>query len=823
MLGFSPLASAPLGADAARLPEVIAQGASGLALGGAAAAHAQIGTQSAGNAAGLPLDGDARIQAAVAGRGAAGLEVIGSAKALTRHAARLNADVRLAGNGDAEVRTGAAVHNGIDLIASAKSSAGGAVSANLMLEFQRFSEADSQIDVTAARSLPLVGSASARLAGAATTAGLVALGITGRARVGVVPQVIGDIEIGGTVQAAAVSASTVVGQMALVGQGAMAGRASAGVVAELSIAGHARAGLRNLAQAETLVPVSGFGVSAVIAHGTGTLPFVTALHSEATTGLIAAVGGGVSLSGRAGLGASVVARAKPSQLDLAGGAAGTILEPREARGSGSLLLSGEGHAVGTLIALGDRAVSIPGTSATTGIVRAAAAGRLGLARALEAELLVAGAVGRAMALEGTVRAAARASVQGQDQRFTLEGTASAHTTGIGAALGGYDLAGQSEGVIATTGAAQSSFAIMRVFAADADVLGDSARLIGLDGVASAQTGTSGETSDSVVDLAGSAAAPVTAQAEFTAGVALVGDAQVRVVTVATSSDSIGWATSASATAPRSAQSQGALFPAGASSARSAAMATATAAVLAIDGALAGSTQLAADLRSDLLLEGIMGGMLDATARAAGQFDVARSSGADVQIGADAGRGMPLIGAAIGAAHVQGGGSIGSARLEIITQAQALTTASAASGSVFTAQGQVTGQSSLLGTSQGHVSVTRFGRGDLLVAGTATRAMVFLGAGEARSLTQAAANLPLEPGFAGAGATVTRVAFHAQEVLTGRGTVLSTVQAAASGSEWELGAAAVAYRAPPALGRLEAPRLGLSGRLVPTNTGRILRG
>ncbi len=217
-------------------------------------------------------------------------------------------------------------------------------------------------------------------------------------------------------------------------------------------------------------------------------------------------------------------------------------------------------------------------------------------------------------------------------------------------------------------------------------------------------------------------------------------------------------------------------------------------------------------------------MLHATARrAAGQFDVARSSAADVQIGADAGRGMPLLGAAGGAAHVQAAGSIGAARLEIMTKAEALTTAGAASGSVFTAKGKVTGQGFLNAASQGHVSVTRLARGDLLVAGTAARAMAFLGAAEARAITQAAANLPLAPGFAGAGTTVIKVAFQEQEVLTGRGAALLTVQAVANASGWELGATAIAYRAPPALGRSEPPRMGLSGRLVPTNAGRILKG
>ena len=905
MLAFSPLASAPLGADAARLPEVIAQGASGLALGGSAAARPQIGVQSADIAAGLSLGGNARAKPAVSGRGAAGLGLAFARAASARGAssARLETRLSLAVDGGIEAQIEGLATAALDLSAAARSAATVHGRANRRLDFQRVSEVVSQIDVSAVRSLPLVGSASAWLAGAATTAGLVPVGITGRVRAGVVPQSLGDIDIGGAAQVAAVSAVTAVGKMALVGQGAVASRTSAGVVAALAIAGDARAGIRTLGQAETLVPVASFGVSAVMARGNGALPFATARHCETTAGLIAAVGGGVSLPGRAGLGASVAARAQPAQLDLAGGAAGTILEPREADGSGSLPLSGEGHVVGTLTAMGDGAVAMPGSSATTVTVRAASAGRLGLARAVEAELLVAGGAGRAISLAGTARAALQASVLAQGPRLAFEGEAAArsdgvasggsdlavgvasaasgavtagsqlgldallqvsagvsaeatlasvldlrgaadcsieqtvqaegvllwhsltmgHVVGDGSAEDGHDLAGGSEGATATHGAAHITFAFARAFAGDVDVVGDSARLIGFGGAARARAGSTGETSDSVVGLSGGAAAGGTAQAEFAAGVALVGGAQISVAAAATSSALIRWTTAASATAPRSAQSQGSLFPVGASSAQSAVMGTATGTDFAIGAILAGSTQLAAGLRSDLLLEGATVGMLDATARAAGQFDVARSSAADVEIGADAGRGMPLIGAAGGAAHVIAARSISAARLEIMTEARSLTKADAASGSVFMAQGHVTGQASLHGTSQGHVSVTRLGRGDVLVVGAAARGMVFLGAADARAVTQAAANLPLEPEFAGAGTTLIRVALQEQEVITGRGAAWSTVKAVANASGWELGATAISYRAPPALGRSEPPRLGLSGRLVPTNAGRILRG
>jgi len=403
------------------------------------------------------------------------------------------------------------------------------------------------------------------------------------------------------------------------------------------------------------------------------------------------------------------------------------------------------------------------------------------------------------------------------------GLAIGRSAAIGSAVYGLGFAIVAERMTTIHGAGQSVLAVTRTSAGDADVLGDSAHLIGFGVAALARTGSIGKTSDFVVGLAGSAAARVTTQRQFADAAGLAGDTQTDVAVVATGSGLIDCTTAASAKASRSARGQGTLSLAGAGLARSAAVGTATASALAIDGALAGATGLAGDLRSDLVPEGTASSMLDAMAQTAGQFDVARSSAADVQIGADARHGMPLIGVAGGTAHVQVARSIGTARLEITSQVRALNMTSAASGSVLTAQRQITGQASLHGTSKGNVSVTRLARGDLLVVGSASRAMVYLGGAQARAITQAAANLPLEPGFAGAGTNVTRVDFHSQEAFSGRGTTLSTAQAVARGSEFELWATAVAYSAPPARGRSGSPRIGLSGRLIPSNTGRILKG
>jgi len=864
MLGFAPLAATALASapSQAALPELLAGAAGPVALSGLAAAQvpaqlaavdqvslagvadtsAVVGGQSA-LASSLPLAGQGHAATTVEGAatpiwvlscqahlktvagGGASLAsaLVGAAQITSGIDAGLQSQQPLVADGMAQLRVEARINSTLDLLAAARSvvEAGGA--AATVLALQRHVAAEGLVDIALSRSLPLGVSALARLAAVVTASGPVSAAGTASADALGESQAIGQIVLGGVVRAASVPASKAAGQTALGGSGAVASRVSAGLAVGLAITGQSEAGVTARGQAAEGIAPAGLGASIVLTQGHGARVFDLGLHTKAKATSAAAAQGPIALPGQASLFTPILGHAQPSQLVLTGSGKGTILAVRMARGAGTLPLAGQGHAVSALNALGDGALAMPGTSVTTGMVRAAAAGQLALARALEAELLVAASAGRAMAIAGTARGAARASAQAQDHRVALEGKAIARTTGIGSALGGHDLASRSEGVIAATGAAQSTFAITRAFAGDVDVLGDSARLIGFAGAALARTGTSGKTSNSVVGLAGSAAARVTAGAQFAAGVALVGGAHNRVATVAASSGLIGWASAAWATAPRSVQSQGSLFLAGASSAHSTPMGTATGIDFAIGAILAGSTQLAAGLRSDLLLEDATVGMLEATARAAGQFDVARSSTADVEIGADAGRGMPLIGAAGGAAHMQAAGSIGAARLEIMTEAQALTSSGAAGGSVFTTQGQVAGQAFLHGTSQGNVALTRLGRGDLLVAGTASRAMVFLGAAEARAITQAAANLPLEPEFAGAGTTVIRVAFQQQEAITGRGAGLSTVRAAASGSEWELGAAAIAYRAPPALRRLAPPSVGLSGRLVPSNTGLILKG
>lgn len=923
MLAFSPLASAPLGADARRLAEVVGQGASAVSLGGASAARTQIGAQSAGLPAHLSLGGDAQAKAALSGWSApelrlglhahvgssteagAGLVLVvaGAASVGNVPAARLEAGLPLLADGKAEAQTQGHATAALDLAAAAQSAARIDGRANTLLDFQRSSEADSQIDVTATRSLPLAGSASAVLAGEGTSAGAVFVAITARVGAGVVPRATSPIALGGASRVAGVPSGAAVGEMAFVGLGTVVSRVTAALMAELEIISHARAHAHALGQSAALVPCAGLGSSVVIADGNGALSLAMGLDAKVTTALSALAGGGVSLSGQSRLGVTISASGRPIQLALGGIAVGTSLEPREARVSGVLTLTGQGHAIGALDATGDGTVVFTNLVTSTCTIRAALAGQLGLDRALEAALLVGGEARRAMAFAGAARATAQTSAGAQEPLLAVAGEArarsdaiasggadlalvgavatsgavsaaghldldaeilisatvgaqgtlapalelrgaalcvaphklqaegplawqalaSGETAGIGFAADGLGLSGATMGAMAIKGAASSAFAVTRAAAGDVDVQGDSARQISLGGSASARATSRAQTSESVVEITGNAGARATAAVEAAANVALPCSAKAGVPAAATTSASIGWITKAAATAPRSAQCAGAMSLAGAALGRPAAMGTATAAAFPLEGSLSGTVATIADLRSDAALHGTARARIGATARAAGQILVARNSAADVQIGADAGRTLPLAGTAMGSALVQAARSAGSVSFATEAQAQALTQAAAARGSVFTAQGQVTGTASLHAAGAAPVALIPRGRGDLVVAGAAARALVIFGVADARCLTLAAANQPFAPGLSGAGITAIELAFNGQAAITGRGSALSPVWAAASGSDWDLAATAIAYRAPPALGRSEPPQFGISGRLMPTNTGRILRG
>jgi hypothetical protein len=159
-----------------------------------------------------------------------------------------------------------------------------------------------------------------------------------------------------------------------------------------------------------------------------------------------------------------------------------------------------------------------------------------------------------------------------------------------------------------------------------------------------------------------------------------------------------------------------------------------------------------------------------------------------------------------------------------TAATGATSIITASRAIFAADVHASAKAYLRGAGAGHLALTRAGLGDALVAGYAARRMALLGAAQAMSIARGAANLPLAPGLAGRAMTAVRMDLAGLGIATaGRANARGTVMITTAASAWAVALTARALNAPPALRRAAAPRIGLSGRIMPTNSGRILRG
>ncbi len=151
-------------------------------------------------------------------------------------------------------------------------------------------------------------------------------------------------------------------------------------------------------------------------------------------------------------------------------------------------------------------------------------------------------------------------------------------------------------------------------------------------------------------------------------------------------------------------------------------------------------------------------------------------------------------------------------------------ANLARGAAMVVQGHATGAARIFAISSGGIAFVRLGLGDVQVAGAAARGIAFLGSAHTRNITRAAANLSLAPQLVASVTNVIRVEFAARDMAAaGRGIAQASVFGIATDPDMDLGLAFRAVGAPPALRRSESPRTGLSGRLIPTNSGRILRG
>lgn len=531
---------------------------------------------------------------------------------------------------------------------------------------------------------------------------------------------------------------------------------------------------------------------------------------------------------------------------------------------GQLPLSSAGMAAAPLLTKAGRSVPLQGMSAARsithlqtvgsrfvlygeaqGITARGGVGRSGLGLILQAQGIAAltassdlplscDGTGRGITeAQGAARTALQIAADGQ-VRSVLTGWAATglHSLGVsqakaaimGLAREEIELAGRSGGRLVTAGTARGTFAVARAFTGDVDVLGDSSRQISISGMAGIRVASTVQTSESVVEIKGRAAARGATEVETVASVALAGAAKADMATAATISASIGWIAQASATAPRSAQSRGALSLVGEGEARSVVDATARIAGLSIGGALAGAAGLTAGLSADAVLYGAAEASFAVLGQGAGLFTVTRDSDTDVQVTGEAVRVLPLAGAAEGALVVQAARAEGAIALGGVATARVRAVANLARGAAPVVQGHAIGAARIYSISSGHVAFVRLSLGDVLVEGGAAPGMALLGSAQAGNVTRAAANLPLAPKLASNATNVIRVEFAAREVgVAARGNAMLGVSGRAVAQDLGLVAAVQALRALPALRRSEPAKYGLSGRLMPTNSGRILRG
>lgn len=842
MLGLAPIAAAPLADDKKPLLRIQVSTLGAVALEGTSQARAS--TDGVSLVVMSPLRGAAGTFSKINAHSAGGFDMAGHAAAIgplkvvaaegfavvtgatagleTRVAS--DGSIALAAQGDARARSFGVVLSGLELRGAAAAKGTTAASGLGFVDMSGRTGGQGILQTSAAGSITLARQlvAEGGVEGAAVR-GMAFKGATngiGKAN----GTSAGSFRLGVRASAAAIQSGAANGAMDLGGSG-QGQTVSASRTASFGpmLSGFA-IGTTLEARFADITGRLGLGVSAsaaVEAHAIADAVFAGSMEALGNVSTCSAITGGLSLAQE--LGANVLATGETDrEIGLAGKARAAAVTAADAPAVG-MELTGTSAAQGASFGSVRYELPISGSAELASSVFAGASA----AFTLNLDALIANGVGAV----GT----AQVPMRGASRFVTDVAAVAADCLGLfgygagdvlpDARLGGqFGIAGGATGGIASLGQGRGTLDVVRDFTGDVDVFGDSARQISLRGTASARSTSTGERSNPVVEVTGAASARATAAVETAANVALPCSAKAGVPAAATTSFSIDWITEAAATATRSVQSRGTLSLVGRGQVRSAVVGTATADTLAIESRLGGQTGVAARLNAWPDLEGSARARIGTDARGAGQVSVARNSDANVRVAGNAARLLPLVGTAAGALVARATRVDGTVALAGTANARAQTAASPPNGAPLDVQGHATGAAHAQCISSGRVAFVRLGQGDVLVAGGAARGIAFLRSAQAGNVAKAAANLPLAPGLAGSAATVIHLDFTAEAIAPGgRAAGSNLAHASEVSARWNLHLTSIAYRAPPALRRAETPKYGLSGRLSPSNSGRILRG
>jgi hypothetical protein len=816
MLGLAPLAKAALADDGGRKAQIRAAASGALVLAGAAMGQSQARGHSARH-----LGCDSAQSGSVACAGGARREFVISAFSVAFIATRASSAQALAllGKTTARMRGQGTVAVFVDidglghcLALSAASTAGAVgITREALGAATTVAAGDSGLEVTGlaagstlspisvqlVATLPLVGNVSTETA--AVSAAQAVLRFDGDAACQ--SSVLGAAQAGGFVAGAAIAAAKTQAELGLGFElsGAAAASPTVQLLASgaLDFAGVASGKTQAEATGAQAPALSGFVRGLVAASGSGASQNEFTLESAGQTFAPSRAGSAVLLAGHAD---------SSAQLQ---GAASCILP---LSGSGLGLLSVNMQAAGNH--------EVAGRGASFGQVAGGASGSFMVARDLAADIAIVSDAARAIPLQGQAAGKIASTALAGPAAILLSGTAIAMMPAYAHLASGFDLSGQAEAELQVRSDATFVIATGLIASASAPQQAKTVGSVGLSGVARVLTGGSGAALG-LMSLGGAAkgklSLEITAHATITVARSAVGVADVD----AMSGRSLPFAVAARA---------------------GTALAVAVSAPLSVSGK--GRAALTAHAAVNRAIDLAGAARTDAGVAAAGQsgFDLSGAAYAQASIGAEGRGAIARAATAVAETEIAGGSArslhvAGSATGHIPLTAEAIggrvnlklsaalrvdARAGATGNVAFDAA--LRGQAVSSGAATGYVALTRAGAGDVAISSHSARVILFPGRASLAIASAGAANTlfaisPILLGCTTIGAGLEQNA----SVANGQGAAIVKSSGSARPGAWLMAGRSAAFRAPPALQRSEPPRTGLSGRLLSSNSGRILRG
>ena len=759
MLGLAPLAAAPLSDDGDRLPRITAGAIGEVVLGGTAEGEAR--TAAVSPVAMLPVGGELAGVGRIEADGAGPVDVADAARAVETVVAFAAGSVTATFALKAQSAIAGATVHGLSLKGFSQGAVESAGAIDSSLGFDAVAQANVAHAVTLANGLRLNGYARADAISSARAAAL-GPGLAGRA-------------FGSTLEARV-----------------------AAMVGQIGISVSAQAGLATNAMGDASLAAS------MDARGNGTTR--------------SAIAGALSISRE--LNAHVLASGQAGrQIGLTGAARGITATAADAAAA-RLEVTGASEARSGNLATMRHELSASGETELASAVSGAVIGTADWAGASEAITGNRAVVQAEASLQGTAFTANSIDAD-TTHALTILGNGAGDVRPVAQLRGHLGAAGGTAGAIASFGLGRGVFDVARSFSGDVYVFGDSVRAIGLAGQATVSSAAVGTVTTAGLVLTGSAAATSIDRSKAATQVSLSGEANSQVRSDAFVQNRLKIALIATGLSPQNGESNGAWATEGHVDGKLALMGSSDGALAIAAGASARGT-LVARTSGVLALKGATTTALETRADAAGVLAIARHSDAAVVIDGDAYRSISLRGSSEGQASITAKPRL--LPLTATLTAEADNAAQGRASSAVTTVGSGLAQVQSRAASQARLAISRTGAADVLILGAAWRGMPLLGISQALTPALAAANSLVMPGLAAAAANVIHLDLRAEAIAPGGQAAGSNLACAQDVSAlWDFDMAAIAFRAPPALGRSEPPRLGLSGRLVPTNAGRILRG